>query len=237
MEKKSLVKILQCPNCKNKLYVSKKFFRCKKCNFKLFLPSGKKITTANSSLGERIFDFPVLYNFKINHLKLPIDPHIKRKIILDIGCGSYQSRYNPNLAKIRVGIDPSANALKEADKIYPTSSHLVSTAEKLPFKNNSFDVVLLLFTLHHLSKKDWASAIKEAQRVTKKTIIIYDHILNESEVLSKIQLLYWKIFDGGETYPKEKDWTNTLRVFKIRFYRRVGSMFKHICFYQLEIKK
>lgn len=193
------------------------------------------------SLGEKIFDLPLLYKFKINflnrlnRLKIPIDPLIKGKEILDIGCGSYQVRYNPNLAKRRVGIDSSIRALQEADKLYPNSRHLVASADKLPFASKSFDITLILFTLHHLSKKQWINALREAKRVTREKIIIYDHISSDNPIFRKIQHTYWKIFDGGETYPLESEWQKALKKLKVKKYLRLGSLFKHICFYIIDI--
>lgn len=198
---------------------------------------------ANESLGEKIFDIPFLYNLKIrilnnlNRLKIPIDPLIKNKIILDIGCGSYQVRYKPELAKMRIGIDPSANALIKAQTLYPKSFHIVGSADKLPLKDKSVDITLILFTLHHLNQKQWDDCLKETQRVTKNKIIIYDHISNDSSFLRFIQYLYWKTFDGGYTYPKESEWKVKLKKFKIKKYLRVGSMFKHICFYEIDLRK
>src|SRR3989344_5687761 len=49
---------------------------------------------------------------------LPTDPYINNQKILDIGCGSYQVRYNPDLAKSRVGLDPSVKALIHARRLY-----------------------------------------------------------------------------------------------------------------------
>lgn len=206
------------------------------------MPESKFKTRANESFGEKIFDIPFLYNLKIrflnklNQLNLPIDPYIKDKEVLDIGCGSYQVRYEPHLARVRVGIDPSLKALKKAQKLYPESLHIVASADKLPFKNKSFDVTLLLFTLHHLNDKQWHDCIKEVKRVTRDKIIIYDHITNDSKILAFLQNLYWKIFDGGLTYPKSVEWTKRLWGLKIKKYFRLGNMCSHICFYEISLK-
>lgn len=234
---------LKCLKCSGKLLFTDSNFICKKCGVKNYLPYSKRKIRANESIGEKIFDIPFLYNLKINflnslnRLRIPIDPYVKNREILDIGCGSYQVRYNPGLAKLRVGIDPSVKALTKAQQLYPESMHLIGSADRLPFVNKSFDVTLLLFTLHHLNSKQWADCLKEATRVTKKTIIIYDHIKNDSKILSGIQLLYWNTFDGGLTYPTAPEWKERLKGFKIKKYLRLGNMFKHICFYEIDLKK
>lgn len=197
---------------------------------------------ANTSPGEKIFDFPRLYALKINildkinRLSIPINPLIRGKEILDIGCGSYQSRYNPILTKRRVGIDPSRKAIEEARRLYPQSLHVVGTALKLPFKDKSFDASLLLFVLHHIPYENWGEVLKEATRVTRKTIIIYDHVRHEKPLFSFLQMSYWKIFDGGHAYLLEEEWKRVLKPFKIKEYHRVGTLFRHICFYHLEAK-
>lgn len=232
---------LRCLKCHSNIESGNIKLRCKKCKNTLPLPDGKSNIKANKSLGERIFDIPFLYNIKIiflnflNRLEIPIDPLIKNREILDIGCGSYQVRYNPNLAKLRIGIDPSVKALKKAQALYPKSLHLAVSADKLPFKNKSFDTTLLLFTLHHLNNKQWHDCLNEVKRVTRDKIIIYDHVKNDFKILRFIQLLYWRIFDGGLTYPLEKEWKLNLKTFRIKKYLRLGSLFNHICFYELTI--
>lgn len=216
--------------------------KCNICKTKVNLASKKNASPANESFGEKIFDIPFLYNLKIrflnklNQLKIPIDPAIKNKEILDLGCGSYQVRYDPSLAKLRIGIDPSAKALMKAQELYPESFHLIGSADSLPFKNKSFQVTLLLFTLHHLNANQWENTISEVKRVTKDKIIIYDHISHDSIFFKSIQLLYWKIFDGGLTYPTESEWKEKLKTFMIKKYKRVGTLFGHICFYELNLK-
>jgi ubiquinone/menaquinone biosynthesis C-methylase UbiE len=128
-------------------------------------------------------------------------------------------------------------ALIKAQELYPESLHIAASADKLPFKNKSFDVTLLLFTLHHLNNKQWHKCLKEVERVTKDKIIIYDHVKNDSLVLRSIQMIYWKIFDGGSTYPFENEWKFALRRFRIKKYLLVGNLFNHICFYELTTKK
>lgn len=236
----ALRKKLRCPNCRKKMKISSQFFLCDNCGKRVFLPKSNKRIYSNTSLGEKVFDFPILYNLKvnvlnrINQLKIPINPIIKNEEVLDVGCGSYQSRYLPNEARLLVGIDPSIKALQIAQKLYPDSFYFIASADKLPFAKKSFDIVLILFTLHHLNLQSWGEAIKEANRVARKGIIIYDHVKSEFPLISFLQMAYWKIFDGGHTYPREKEWKKALKLFKIKKYYRLGSLFKHICFFYLQ---
>ncbi|GEM_PF-1918051 len=52
------------------------------------------------------------------------------------------------------------------------NSDVIIPGDKLPFKNNSFDVVCSIDVLEHLPKKDRAGFIKELSRVAKKRIIL-----------------------------------------------------------------
>jgi ubiquinone/menaquinone biosynthesis C-methylase UbiE len=49
---------------------------------------------------------------------------------------------------------------------------LVYNGRKLPFSDNSFDIVLLIYTLHHCD--DPIQVLKESKRVCKKRIIILE---------------------------------------------------------------
>ena len=45
---------------------------------------------------------------------------------------------------------------------------ILGDARELPFKDNYFDLVISISTIHNLNKIDCAKALKEIQRVTKK---------------------------------------------------------------------
>lgn len=91
--------------------------------------------------------------------------------ILDVGCddGSVAKmimEYNPSL-KI-VGIDIQSN---RPSKI----SRRIYDGKKIPYPSNSFDVVIALDVLHHT--KDILPLLREIKRVSKKYIIIKDHLV------------------------------------------------------------
>jgi SAM-dependent methyltransferase len=90
--------------------------------------------------------------------------------VLDVGCddgtvGEIIMQLNPTL-KI-VGIDIQANRpSKIPRKIYD--------GKRIPYPDNSFDIVIVLDVLHHTS--DILSLLKEIKRVSRKHIIIKDHM-------------------------------------------------------------
>jgi len=98
-------------------------------------------------------------------------PIIKDKIILDIGCG--YGKYIPLFApycKKYVGIDISGEEVKIARKNKFDNVRIYHcSADKMPFKDLSFDIVLSIYgaisVVKPLTKK--AKILKEVQRVLK----------------------------------------------------------------------
>ncbi len=60
----------------------------------------------------------------------------------------------------------------------------------IPFPDNSFDVSLLIFTLHH-SSSDLTKVLKEAKRVSRGTIIVVEDA--PTSFLNKIFIWLWDI--------------------------------------------
>jgi ubiquinone/menaquinone biosynthesis C-methylase UbiE len=81
--------------------------------------------------------------------------------ILDVGCGTGISSMLGNV----VGIDPSRKMLAHAG--FPV---VEGVAEALPFKNNSFDVVISVTALHHCANVQ--KALHEILRVAKKMAVL-----------------------------------------------------------------
>lgn len=100
----------------------------------------------------------------IKHYKLN-----NKSKILDIGCAKgfmmYEFRYFLPKAEI-YGLDISkyckTNALPSEKKFIK-----VGSCHKLPYKNNYFDFVVSISTIHNLSKKKIPLALKEIERVKK----------------------------------------------------------------------
>lgn len=94
--------------------------------------------------------------------------------ILDIGCAKGFMLYDfaKAIPGITVkGIDISQYAIQNAKE--EVKEHLqVANALKLPFEDNSFDLVISVTTLHNLNKEDMKQALSEINRVTKKDAFI-----------------------------------------------------------------
>jgi SAM-dependent methyltransferase len=60
---------------------------------------------------------------------------------------------------------------------------------KLPFDDTSFDAVITVDVLHHC--KDPVAVLKECARITKKWVVIKDHIANSTYDRKKLMFMDW----------------------------------------------
>lgn len=98
---------------------------------------------------------------------------------LEIGVGT--GRFAKPL-KISIGIDPSENMLKIAEK--RGIKAIPGNAEDLPFSDNEFDFVLIAFTICFADNID--KLIKEAKRVLKDNGRIIIGIIDKNSKLGEI---------------------------------------------------
>lgn len=97
------------------------------------------------------------------------DISLESKHILDIGTGVGRwvqefSQYTSHIT----GVDIEKHRLTETQKKFPQYSFVHTSAEKLPFEDESFDLVNSITVLQHMPYKEKAMAIQEIGRVTKK---------------------------------------------------------------------
>jgi len=93
----------------------------------------------------------------------------ENSVVLDIGCGTgFLSRELSLLAKMVVAVDISPEMLEMAAKKAASTNliHVHGDAQCLQFVDNSFDLVAMRMTLHHIEDTD--KALSEAHRVLKK---------------------------------------------------------------------
>jgi ubiquinone/menaquinone biosynthesis C-methylase UbiE len=101
--------------------------------------------------------------------------------VLEIGCGNAQRLIYLKQKFPLVyfyGIDPSGEAIK---KIRKNITLKKSTADKIPFKKNFFDIIVYGFCLYLVDDKSLFKVISEAERVSKSDswIIVYDFYRKE----------------------------------------------------------
>ena len=90
--------------------------------------------------------------------------------VLDLGCGDGLIGYKIAQERIDVKIF-GVDVLLRSKTYIPAVSF---DGEKLPFESEKFDVVMLVDVLHHT--QDMQAILLEATRVTKKCLILKDHL-------------------------------------------------------------
>lgn len=93
---------------------------------------------------------------------------LEGKTVLDVGTGNgYFAYYLSECAQV-VGVDISEPLLKTN----PISKKLKCDAQKLPFKDSSFDIVISSNLLHHVGSPD--EVVSEMRRVSRRYVILSD---------------------------------------------------------------
>lgn len=124
--------------------------------------------------------------------------------ILDVGCAKgfmlYDfKRFLPNANLM--GIDVSSYAISNAKEEIKQSVS-VGNANNLMFKDNTFDLVLSINTVHNLELKECVKALKEIQRVSKgNSFLTVDAFRNDEE---KEKMFNWNL--TAKTILSVDDW-------------------------------
>ncbi|OUR96929.1 3-demethylubiquinone-9 3-O-methyltransferase [Halobacteriovorax marinus] len=125
----------------------------------------------------------ILKNVWVSDILVQLFSHIENSQVkvLDLACGGgFLSNHLSSEHYQVSAVDISPNSLAIAKKYDESKKvqYIESSIEKLPFENESFDVVFLMDVLEHLD--DPKIALKEAARVTKKNGFIFYHTFNRT---------------------------------------------------------
>ena len=136
----------------------------------------------------------------------------KDSSLLDVGCAKgFMLHDLKNLIPgIKVkGIDISEYAITHAMADVANDVQ-VASAEKLPFEDDSFDVVISINTVHNLGREDCGKALQEIERVSRKgAFITVDAYRNEEE---KERMYAWNL--TAKTIMSVEEW--------VAFFKEVG---------------
>ena len=114
--------------------------------------------------------------------------------LLDVGCGTGIST---NFFKVKsIGIDNCEEMLKQGK-----NNLIKANAEKLPFKNNSFNTIISVTAFHNF--KNMEKALKEIIRVSKNNNICIT-FLKRSKKLAQFKKILNKYFQYKEI-EQDKD--------------------------------
>ena len=130
--------------------------------------------------------------------------------LLEIGCGEGKrlSWLTENLGIECHGIEPSAKAVSAAKSV--GIEVLQGTADKLPYKSGTFDIVVFGFCLYLCDREDLFRIAQEADRVMKSDawVIIHDFFAptptrreyHHKAGLFSFKMDYRKLFDWHPAY-------------------------------------
>jgi len=85
--------------------------------------------------------------------------------VLDVGCGYGKFLASLRKARLKVGLEISAVALKRGKELYHLENLACGSATDLPFKKSTFNYVTLIEVIEHLH--DPQKLLEEARRVLK----------------------------------------------------------------------
>ena len=126
--------------------------------------------------------------------------------ILDVGCGMAHLLYEltqvvPGV--IVTGIDISQYALEHAkEEIRDRLQY--GQAQNLPFKDNEFDLVISLTTLHNLKIYGLKRAVLEIERVSAgNSYIMVESFRDDRE---EVNMLYWQLTCASYYSVEEWEW-------------------------------
>jgi SAM-dependent methyltransferase len=114
-------------------------------------------------------------------------------VVLDVGCakGFFLFDLKHELPRISIyGVDISEYAIENAKP--EVKEYLqVANATKLPFKDDSFDFVMSINTVHNLNREDCAISLQEIERVSRgNSFITVDAYRNDEE---KARMEAWNL--------------------------------------------
>jgi ubiquinone/menaquinone biosynthesis C-methylase UbiE len=127
-----------------------------------------------------------IYERRLKELVRLIGPHVHPgDTILDVGCGF------GHLGRAIMDAFPGVNvegveSVKRGGELIPVTAY---EGTRMPWKDGSFDAVILADVLHHDHDPD--RLLKESARVSKRLVIIKDHIREGFLAQQRISFLDW----------------------------------------------
>jgi SAM-dependent methyltransferase len=209
----------------------------------LLVEDAGRVSQAAAGHAESLFRFPSFYRFKhdlLQHLNptdtIELAGHLRGQSVIDVGCGPFSYGYDLTLPSSIVGLDLSPEFARASAQQYPQNLYVVASAKKIPFADDTFDTALLRFVMHHIPG-DMAELLREVARVTRKRLIIFDHVRSDVPWKRSVQTTYWSLFDSGHHYNTVGEWEELLRPYGVLEARRSGRMFGNVCHLVLDLER
>ena len=140
--------------------------------------------------------------------------------VLDVGCGSGVLANRLENTEFSVGVDISSTALKMV-----RGPKLICSADRLPFRHQSFDMVVLTEVLEHLTYNVYDQTLSEVCRVSSRFILVTVPYKQDLEVLFVKCPMCETIFSGPR-HLRSFDLKDMKSLFQMQ-----GFLFKSSRFY------
>jgi len=131
---------------------------------------------------------------------------IKQKIkvkqtdkLLDVGCGTGLTTRCWDCK--RYGIDPAKRFVEAAQKSDKKGKYFLAAAEKIPFEDNFFDIVISITAIQNF--EDIEKGLREIKRVGKRKFVL--SFLKKSQNMEKIERLISSFFSPSCMVEEDKD--------------------------------
>jgi len=131
-------------------------------------------------------------------------------LTLNVGCA------NNHLGDVRLDIE------------HTEAANIIADARYLPFRDKSFDLVMLLSVLHHV--KDYDKAISEAARVCKRFLIGYEPNIFHPYLIN-LTFILGLTSERGISPIKLKRKLTALRDFKLLFEEYMVALRPYLLFF------
>ena len=118
--------------------------------------------------------------------------------LLDVGCGTGLLDFNCNV----IGLDPSLDLLMQNNPLGHIENKIVARAENMPFKDNSFDKVISVTSMHNFDSI--GKGIQEIKRVGKNEFAF--SILKKTKNFDLIEEKIKNNFNIRKIIDGKKDW-------------------------------
>lgn len=107
--------------------------------------------------------------------QLPETPHPH---VLDVGCGHGYIHPMITAQGCQVtGVDMANEVLALAREANPSNTYIAYDGQRLPFPDQTFDVVLTICVMHHVPPVQWPAFLAETRRVLRPggIVLVYEH--------------------------------------------------------------
>jgi ubiquinone/menaquinone biosynthesis C-methylase UbiE/ribosomal protein L40E len=197
--------VIVCPKCQSDSFLGMDSLQCIKCDFTgLRYKNIMSTLCTNNSYFDELHQVMVENNGNKNVFKLCYEKQIKTiednlkdgMVVVDVGCGPSIPYKKPDNVFL-IGVEPSLSSLMSNSNI---DLPLHSSATNLPLKDSSVDMIICLYSIHHMTgatkqitRENVKSAFNEFNRIIKPDgkILIFE--VNPWSVFYVMENIGWNL--------------------------------------------